>query len=344
MTNTDNLVLFGAGQLGRKILNRLHGIRTVEAFCDNNPAKWGSEIETIPVLSPVQCAQRFAKDHTFVVSVWSPSRTSGISDLIEQLLNLGCKKVVTFIDLFWEFPDLLLPHLFWQTPEYFASHRNDIEQARQLFDDLGRQEFDRQIALRFNGDFTNQIVEQGEQYFPNDLFSLSDDETFIDCGAFDGDTISAFVSHSKGSFREIIALEPDASNLSKLEHFSDRRIRILPLGASDKRQTLRFSTAAGGGSAISTSGDQVIETVDLDGVADRATYIKMDIEGSELQALRGAQNLIKKFLPRLAICAYHRPDDLWSIPQYLHELLPNSRLTLKTYNRDGFDCVCYCLP
>ena len=80
----------------------------------------------------------------------------------------------------------------------------------------------------------------------------------------------------------------------------------------------------------------------LEGVA--PTYLKFDIEGSELDALEGGQETIRRHRPKLAVCVYHAPDHLWRIPLRLHELMPDSCLTLRTYNADGFDCVCYCIP
>jgi hypothetical protein len=103
---------------------------------------------------------------------------------------------------------------------------------------------------------------------------------------------------------------------------------------------------AGTGSHISDTGTCAIEAITLDealaGVV--PTYMKFDIEGSEPDALKGGRNVITQHRPKLAVCVYHVPDHLWSIPLQLHQMLPNARLTLRTYNFDGFECVCYCLP
>ena len=74
------------------------------------------------------------------------------------------------------------------------------------------------------------------------------------------------------------------------------------------------------------------------------TYIKMDIEGFELDALAGAGECIRRCRPKLALCVYHRPDHLWRIPLAMHELLPCSRMTMRSYQLDGWDTVCYCVP
>lgn len=66
----------------------------------------------------------------------------------------------------------------------------------------------------------------------------------------------------------------------------------------------------------------VIETVALDELIDeRVTFLKMDIEGAEAEAIKGAKNIIQKDKPKLAICIYHKPNDLWEIPLMIHELV-----------------------
>jgi hypothetical protein len=80
----------------------------------------------------------------------------------------------------------------------------------------------------------------------------------------------------------------------------------------------------------------------LSGVA--PTYMKLDIEGSEPAALEGGRSTIVQHRPKMAVCLYHAPDHLWRIPLRLAELLPDSRLTLRTYSADGWECVCYCMP
>ena len=74
------------------------------------------------------------------------------------------------------------------------------------------------------------------------------------------------------------------------------------------------------------------------------TYIKMDIEGSELDALAGARNIIKKEMPILTICLYHRYDDLWRIPLFIHSLADDYRLFLRPHEIEGWQLVCYAVP
>ena len=173
----------------------------------------------------------------------------------------------------------------------------------------------------------------------------------MDCGAYDGDTLAVFAEQTGGHFRRYIALEPEPANLAKLEStvagnvVLRERVTVHPFAVGGRREELRFSSA-GDGSGVSADGELIVQAVALDELlADETpTFIKMDIEGFELEALAGASSCIRRCRPKLAICVYHRPDHLWRIPLAIHELLPDSRMTLRSYLQDGFDTVCYCLP
>lgn len=339
------VVVLGAGNLGRRVARAVRP----ELFCDNNRSLWGTMVEGIPVESPAAAVHRYP-DATFIVAIWHPSRTESMVDRIAQLKSLGARNVLPFTALLTEYRDLLLPHLFWERPEYYAGYREEIAKARELLDGEGREEFDRQMKLRI-GDHGDQVIDPGVQYFPEDLFQLSDSEVFIDCGAFDGDTIADFRRASKDRFEQIIAFEPNPVNFASLQSSVNgcQRISLQPYATSARRETLHLSMSGPSshvGPHVSDTGTCTIAAIALDEALAYTfpTYIKFDIEGSEPDALEGGRKIIVQCRPKLAVCVYHAPDHLWSIPIKLHELLPDAHLTLRPYNFDGFDCVCYCLP
>jgi FkbM family methyltransferase len=341
MTVPAPIVSFGAGNLGRRVARAVHPV----LMCDNNPSLWDSVIEGITVASPEVAVKRYP-DATFVVAIWHPSRTEGMTDRVNQLKSLGASNVLPFYELFAEYGNGLLPNLFWERPDYYAEHVEEIGRGRALLDAEGREEFDRQMRLRL-GDFSGQLIDPGAQYFPNDLFQLSANEIFIDCGAYDGDTITEFRCATDDQFSQIIAFEPDPENFAALESTvnGDPRIALQPYAIDVRRKTVRFAVG-GTGARISSTGNCDVQTITLDEALDgiAPTYMKFDIEGSELDALEGGRETIVRHRPKMAVCSYHAPDHLWNIPLRLTELLPESRLTLRTYCADGFDCVCYCIP
>lgn len=341
MTFSSKFVCLGAGNLGRRIARVIRPV----LVCDNNSSLWGGKAENIPVVSPVEAVKRYP-EATFVVAIWHPSRNETMMDRIRQLEALGASNVVPFYELFGEYGNLLLPNLFWERPDYYAGHTEEIARGRALLDNAGQQEFDRQMRLR-GGDFSGQVIDPGAQYFAHDLFRLTRNEIFIDCGAYDGDTIAEFRRATGDRFDRIVAFEPDPGNFAALNSAvsGDARIAVQPYATDVRRKTVQFAIG-GTGAHISSTGTCEVQTITLDealeGIA--PTYIKFDIEGSERDALAGGRQTITRHRPKLAVCAYHCPDHLWSIPIQLADLLPGSRLTLRTYCSDGFDCVCYCIP
>lgn len=341
MMLSSPVVIFGAGNLGRRVAQAVHPV----LFCDNNPALWGSVCEGVSVESPETAVQRYP-DATFIAAIWYPSRTEKMMGRITRLKSLGTSNIIPFSALFAQYGNFLLPHWFWERPDYYAERRQEISRARGLLDAEGREEFDRQMRLRL-GEVSEQVIDFGTQYFPKDVFELSPNEVFIDCGAYDGDTIAEFRREAADQFSEIIAFEPDPKNFAALKSAvnADRRIKLEPYATGARRETVRL-TISGTGSRISSAGNCEVQTVTLDealiGIA--PTYMKFDIEGSEPDALEGGRETIARHRPKIAVCLYHAPDHLWSIPLRLNELLPDSRFTLRTYSADGWECVCYCIP
>lgn len=333
-------IILGAGNLGRRMATALRPL----LFCDNNPALWGTEVAGVPVVSPAE-AVRSHPGALYIVAIWHPCTTEDMLDRIEQLRRLGARNVVPFSAFLDQYAEHLLPNLLWEQPGYYAAHADEIARARTLFDAPGQEEFDRQMKLRL-GDHSGQVIDRGVQYFPEDL-PLQEDEVFIDCGAYDGDTVAAFRRATGDRFARILAFEPDPGTFDLLRTSvkGDARIQLHQSATGARREKLRF-TRAGTGSRLTSSGTEEVEVNALDELLGelRPTYLKLDIEGAEPEALRGAFRTIQRHRPKIAVCLYHAPDHLWSIPLWLNEALPDSRFTLRTYAADGFECVCYCIP
>lgn len=100
-----------------------------------------------------------------------------------------------------------------------------------------------------------------------------------------------------------------------------------------------------GGARLSTEGRIAIEVRKLDDVLQgkKVTFIKMDIEGAELAALRGAEKIIREQRPRLAICVYHKPEDIWEIPSLILSCNPDYRLYLRHYSITETETVLYAI-
>lgn len=188
-------------------------------------------------------------------------------------------------------------------------------------------------------------------YFRSGLFGLREDEIFVDCGAAVGETVDHFLEMTEESFRRLYAFEPDASNFAQLTErcaryrnqpfFSRISLRNQATGAEDR--VVSFEHGGGEGSRVlEAGGNGEMQMVRLDSaLPDGATFLKLDVEGHELASLRGAERTIRECKPRIAVCAYHRDDDLLTIPEYLKSLNPDYRIGLRHCNQVRFDTICF---
>lgn len=127
------------------------------------------------------------------------------------------------------------------------------------------------------------------------------------------------------------------------ELFSDeKRITIYNTGISDKEEVISFLDG-GTGSRIGNDGNLKIKTVFIYKLElEKVTFLKLDIEGNEIQALNGAAETIKRDKPKLAICVYHKIDDIWRIPLYIKNLVPEYKIYIRHHRKNScFETVCY---
>lgn len=346
------LVLFGAGHLGQKILSNLraNGLEPL-AFADNNPAKWQTTLQGLPVLAPVAAAQAYGAEALFVVTISSPGHSYLKS--AAQLRELGCHYVTSFLPLLWKY-DAALPHYAFDLPHRLLAAAPAIRAAYALLaDDLSRDIFVANLTLRLHANFERLPAPTlTDQYFPQALFAFAPTEIMIDGGAYDGDTLKEIIQREL-TFKQIHCFEPDPLNYQKLTAYLatlpptlQAHIQAYPLALSDTAGPVYFETSGTAGATINAAAASQVECVTLDEFWTGAlpTYLKFDIEGAEQAALRGARNLIQQTQPLVAVCVYHCPADLWEIPLLLHTYYEQYRFFLRMHCEDGWDTVLYAVP
>jgi FkbM family methyltransferase len=352
LSTAGKVVIFGAGQLGRFLLPALRsaGVEPL-AFCDNNGRQWGTEIEGVPVLSPAQALKQHGASSSFVVGIYNAT------PVCRQLQELGCRRIVRYPLLFWRFAKFI-PDERLAMPRCILKHAEEMRPAYELLaDEESRQEFRAQIRWRCVLDYNclPQPHPPEEMYFAPDLLSLFSEEVFVDCGAFDGDSIRAYLAKAGDAFRQIYAFEPDAANMGKLRSYIATlspgiaaRIKILPYAIGRRDGSVRFNTAGSVGSKVVDSGGTAqVDCRSLDSaIGDNVTptFIKMDIEGAEVEAIPGAAKIIARCRPLIAACAYHRPEHLWILPKLLNAANPNYRIYLRRYAEECWETVYYAIP
>jgi len=349
----ESIVLFGAGPLGRTALKGLRcaGIEP-KAFVDNNAALWNTTVNGVCVLPPDEAARRFGRQCAFVVTIYHGRAVR------EQLQSLGCSTVIPFDCLFFKYSGLFLPYCCLDLPDAIFAQTDLVEEAFDLWaDEQSRTEYVAQLKYRtsLESRWTQEHYPAEDTYFPNGLGHLSQDGVFVDCGAFDGDSLQEFLKRCGGGLQRAIAIEPDPRTFLRLQEYlrslpleTQARIFALNVALGRTGHTVSFhasgtvvSRVAGGAGATQVRCENLDRL--LDGCA--RPYIKMDIEGAELEALDGTKQTLATGSATLAICAYHALDHLWRIPLAIEELSRSrSDLYLRRNAEDCWENVCHAIP
>lgn len=349
--NEERLILFGAGPLGRLVVQGLEqaGMRPI-AFADNNDRLWHTEIGGVPVLPPPTAADRYRGSGCFVVTIYngSPAR--------HQLKTLCCKHVAPIAALFWKYADVFTPNFGIDLPHKLLAYSDEIKACSEVLgDEDSHRELAGQLEWRYwlEDDSLPPPLDPAGTYFPMDLIVPSENEVFVDCGSFQGDILPSFNAHWKGRFQRIFALEPDPQNREVLEATTKNmgltnRVTVIPYAVGAQNGVVSFASTGTVTSQIVESGEQSlsVECRRLDDILWplTPTYIKMDIEGAEPQALIGATDLLRRHHPILAVCTYHRTEHLWQIPNLIRSIAPEYNLFLRRYAEDCWEGVCYAIP
>ncbi len=307
-------------------------------------------------MSAEDAAKDFGASAVFFVTVWNDFHW--FSDTERKLKALGCVSVSSYAPIFWRFGERFMDLLLLNEPPHrLYTDLSRVLQVESMWaDEESLATYRANILWRAKGDPSHlPFPAPANTYFPRDLFQLTPRESIVDCGAFDGDTLRMFLAN-EASFEAFYAIEADMVSLQKLRAYVAtlpsqvaKRVHELDCAVGGERCMLQFVMT---GALTSRAGDQDgVEAVDVPCVpldelfADRkVTFIKMDIEGAEFDALRGGKAVIERDSPILAICVYHTQNDIWRIPLLMRSLNPDYKLYLRTYDGDGFQSVAYAVP
>jgi FkbM family methyltransferase len=218
----------------------------------------------------------------------------------------------------------------------------DAERAAEIHDSLSA---DGYVSF-IHRDAVNDIWRQ--MYF--DFFAekglILKDEVFVHAGCADGYTQKCFLEYAGDDYGRMITFEPSSRDypLCRRELARVRDCTVVNAGLSDKSGKFGFFQGNWQNSHLSESAESTVDVVSIDEYMEggRVSLIALDIEGFELKALEGAAETIRKHRPKLAVCVYHKPNDIYEIPMYIKKIDPTYKLALRLYGGgDMRDCVCY---
>lgn len=350
--NTASVVIWGtgnAGQLVHDFLKKFDAFGNVKYYADNSKAKWGTEKNGLLIISPEEVVKIVKENSNTCIIVASEY----LVDIRKQLLLLGIKDEV--IDM--KGCELVKYYFTFQSETPYMiinSHMADFEKVYSYLSDerskavyLGL--LNGKISL--DSKYLVDIADPDEdQYFDKDIIHLDENEIFCDCGSYNGDTLETFVTLSGSKYKKYIAIEADKEIYMELNKKSTeigyKNIQTYNVACWNEKTVLKFQSAQSAGH-VTEMGDISVQADALDNIVkgEKVTFIKMDIEGAEEMALKGAARVIRENKPILAICIYHSLGDYYKIPLIIKEFNQEYKLFIRHY-KDLYDheTVCYAVP
>lgn len=219
--------------------------------------------------------------------------------------------------------------------EFANAHKSELQSVyKMLSDEQSRKVFENVIRYKLSGDlkYLKDVETPSDEKF--DLLEIGTEETYVDLGAYDGDTLVEFLNETSMQFKKLYAMEPDSKSYRKLKRrlymFGSELLECYNCGAWSENTTAVFNMKNGRGSRRVSDDKHMRDpsrihevkmmTVDAMLRGNAASYIKFDVEGNEREALRGAAQTIAAFKPKLNIALYHRSEDMFDLPLLVAKL------------------------
>lgn len=342
------IAIYGAGAFGKIFYQALN--YNIDFFIDD------FTMDTNIFNIPIKRLKDVDKDTLIYISVLQHSKKIEL-----QLKENGFTNIMNFSKSIKTIPNILeeisRTNYLWLTEDRSKMFDEKLYVLKKLLkDQKSKNLLEKIIMLRKTLDTKYYIDSYDKEYFPSDVPILQNLSkiNFIDCGAYTGDSVRDMILQNK-DVKLCVSFEPDIKNLEKLNAeckqlktlYPQTDFLVYPAGVYSLNTTLKFSNNGVDSSAsLSESSDTLISVVSLDSVVLNANpnYIKMDIEGAEKEAIIGATQTIQKYKPNLAICLYHKPEDLWEIPLLIHEIEPAYDMYLRVHEDLCLSTVLYCIP
>lgn len=362
--NPNDVYIYGTGTMGSETCRIMlsQGI-PIRGFLDHRIRE--PLFDGLPVWSPEAPEITYIEREKANIVIALHNPFANLHVIYGKLFALGYKHLINPIEIY-DYLGKEMGIRYWLTERNFYKPFGPIlTKVYSLFEDNeSRNIFISILEHRISGDYNRlPSVDWEHRYAPVDIPSWESPVRLIDCGAFDGDSITD-IQKAGIQFSAIVAFEPDSNTFQKLRNYFEinddlcKDVTLWPCGVHSSTTQLSFNDNQGKSSNLSQTGNATVQCVSIDDVLPTfaPTLIKMDIEGAEYDALIGAQKTIQKYKPGLAISLYHRPEHLWQIPLLIERLINQSTFTnterpnctykyfIRSHQMNGYELVFYAVP
>ncbi len=350
--------IYGAGGYGRRIAHAMKAYgMPCRGFIDRRGNGSSETCDELPLLGLNQFTRSLGLNTVLVVGVMNENYD------LQEIIDWSDKQ--SFSDIV--FPPMLSNIIGKEADNYWMTNReitidnlDAIDRADKLMADQTSSETLKALTrFRLTGDPKfHPPVDRAHIYAPPDLPNFKTPIVFVDGGAFEGESYF-LLEHLGVKVEQWIAFEPDLQNLrglaEKARAAQCNRVMVFPCGLSNHFDDLIFESGLATGSRFHSANTQsppaggafaVVRTVALDEILRGIVphYIKLDIEGAESDALDGMKEILAQGQTRLAVSAYHKPQDLWCLIEKVAKICSSAKLYLRQHGYSGFDTVLYAIP
>lgn len=343
----SDYIFWGTGRIAKGFYKKYckeRGIlRKPLLWCDNNPSLQGSNLDGVPVVSSEEVAKLSEEYYQGSRPLAIVIGATGINllQIVSQLEQMAVKaRLYSAVQL--------------DAQVYFTEEAEDVDSVLSMLSDEKSKTLYRSMLENMKlGRCIDFSLAASNQYFGNDVIpSLSEDEIIVDAGVCQGEEIDKALAMAPGI--TVHAFEPDGESYRLLQKKYRQRENVILHGEAlwHCQERMGFSSgflpsASRISEEMNSSEDEAqgIQCVPLDDIlqGSRVTLIKMDIEGAEYNALQGAEQTIKKWHPKLAICVYHNLEDYIRIPLLLRSMAPSYRFYFRQHSVTSGESVLYAI-
>lgn len=239
--------------------------------------------------------------------------------------------------------ETLAPHLpLFDEPEivslaWLGKYEAELQEVYDnLADDVSRETFAAVLNYKLSGKVEYLFAcDTAREDDLHQIFTFGENEVYLDLGAYNGDTVQEFLNLTEGRYQHIIAVEPDRRNCKKLNAMAEDlgKITVHQCGVWSEAGELGFSDSGGRQSTFLAVQKKTVPVNSIDNLAQGlpVSYIKMDVEGAEVQALTGGANVIKENAPKMFVAAYHYDVDIFRLPLQIWQLVPDYKIFFRKH-------------
>lgn len=306
------IFIYGMGDGAQKLLDEFDrlGISCAGVFASDDFVR-GQSFRGYKVITLAQ-AEEQCGDMTVVLGFGT-----SLHEIMERIDNIEKRH------------EVIVPEMCVAGEENFSKDKflfmfAEAEKAYKLFsDELSKKTFEKLTAFKITGklSYLREIFTDKDKI--TEILPLSETETYCDLGAYTGDTVSELILRTGGKYEKIYAVEPERKNFQKclrnLIAYDD--ISFYNAAAWSVDTELNFAGGAGRQGRVDAAGKKVrARSLDSILAGKKCTYAKYDVEGADLEALKGSRYTISRYSPKICCALYHRPYDYITLPLYINSL------------------------